>query len=65
AARSNLESAKADANKITVSKVKVIGEKRLEALSLLVDKTIQKAKRVSIPLFTMVCILLLIFLMFL
>ncbi|MEM2971599.1 MAG: DUF2070 family protein [Candidatus Bathyarchaeia archaeon] len=50
-AMSNLEHVRAACRKITVSEVKVIGEKLLETLCLLIDKTIQKAKRVVAPIF--------------
>jgi putative membrane protein len=51
AATSNLEHAKAACRIITVSEVKVIGERLLETLCLLIDKTIQKAKRIVVPIF--------------
>jgi putative membrane protein len=51
AAASNLERVKAACRIVTVSEVKVIGEKLLETLCLLIDKTLQKAKKVVVPIF--------------
>ncbi len=63
-ALSGLESAKATCNCLTISDVKVIGEKRLETLCLLIDKTLQKAKRAALPIFGISGILLMLILMF-
>lgn len=62
---SDLESAKMGGQKVTVSKVKVIGEERLEALCLLAERTIRKAKKVSIPIFAATGLLLTSYLMLL
>jgi len=64
AAMSDLEPVKAACRSMTVPKVKVIGEKRLEALSLLTDKTFQKAKETVVPIFAASGLLLMLFLMF-
>ena len=64
AAMSDLEPVKAACRSITVPKVKVIGEKRLETLSLLTDKTFQKAKEIVVPIFAASGLLLMLFLMF-
>jgi len=42
---SNLEFVKAGCRSITISNVKVIGKKRLEALCLLIDRTLKTAKK--------------------
>jgi putative membrane protein len=62
AAVSDLERAKAAARNITVRKVKVIGEKKLETLCLLTDRVLQKAKKAVIPIFATTSILLMLFL---
>ncbi|MFZ0966274.1 MAG: DUF2070 family protein, partial [Candidatus Bathyarchaeia archaeon] len=49
AALSELEHVKAACRSITIPEVKVIGEKRLETLCLLIDRTLQKAKKVAVP----------------
>ena len=64
AAMSDLEPVKAACRSITVPKVKVIGGKRLETLSLLTDKTFQKAKEIVVPIFAASGLLLMLFLMF-
>jgi putative membrane protein len=64
AAVSDLERAKAAARSITVPNVKVIGEKKLETLCLLTDRTLQKAKKTVIPIFATTGLLLMLFLMF-
>lgn len=61
---SNLEPAKAACCKTTIHDVKVIGEKQLEALSLLADRTIKKAKKILIPIFATSVFFLMAFLMF-
>ena len=50
-ALANLESAGVSCRSITIPNVKVIGAKQLEALCLLVDKAIQRAKREILPVF--------------
>jgi putative membrane protein len=64
AAVSDLERAKATARSITVPNVKVIGEKKLETLCLLTDRTLQKAKKIIIPIFAASGILLMLLLTF-
>jgi len=64
AAVSDLERAKAAARSITVRNVKVIGEKKLETLCLLTDRTLQRAKMSVIPIFASAGLLLMLFLMF-
>jgi putative membrane protein len=64
-AAENLESCKAGFRQITVPKVRVIGGGALGFLTVLVDKTIQKAKRILLPIFgteTLVLVLLLLLL---
>ena len=61
---SDLEGAKAGARSITVPNVKVIGEKKLETLCLLTDRTLQKAKKTVIPIFATASLLLMLLLMF-
>jgi putative membrane protein len=51
AAEKNLETCKAGCSRIVVSKIRVIGQTRIESLSLLVDKTLQRAKQVVAPIF--------------
>lgn len=53
AAMSALESVSTSCRNITVPKVRVIGEKRLETLSLLTDRVIQRARRVAVPMFAL------------
>lgn len=63
-AMSNLEPARTACRTITVPNVKVIGEERLEALTLLIDRTLRRAKRVVVPIFTIGGLLLMMFLQF-
>jgi putative membrane protein len=49
-AMENLEECRAGSSRITVEKVKVIGKSKLELLVLMLDRSLQEAKRVSIPL---------------
>jgi putative membrane protein len=51
AAVAKLESCKAGCKSVIVPKVRVIGKARLESLSMLVDKALQKAKQIVIPIF--------------
>jgi hypothetical protein len=44
--------------------IKVIGEKRLETLCLLIDRTLQKAKKVAVPIFAATGLILMLFLAF-
>jgi len=64
-ALSGLEPVKAACRRITLSDIKVIGEKKLETLCLLIDKTLQKAKKIVIPIFAIDGLLLMLVLMFL
>jgi len=64
AALSNLERVKAACQSIMVPDIKVIGEKQLETLCLLIDKTLQKAKKAVVPVFASSGLLLMLFLMF-
>jgi putative membrane protein len=64
AALSNLEPAKVACDNIILPDVKVIGEKRLEALCLLIDRTLQKAKKAAIPIFALSGLLLMLILLF-
>ncbi len=64
AALSDLEHVKAACRSITIPEVKVIGEKRLETLCLLIDRTLQKAKKVAVPIFATSGLLLMLILMF-
>ncbi len=60
-AMSNLEPAKAAACNITIPNVKVIGEKKLETLCLLVDRTLEKAKKTVVPFSVITGLLLMLF----
>jgi putative membrane protein len=62
AAVSRLESCKSGALTVTVPKVKVIGQARIHALSTLVDKALQRAKRVAVPIFALEGLLLILLL---
>ncbi|MGA9347448.1 MAG: DUF2070 family protein, partial [Anaerolineae bacterium] len=46
----NLKQAKAGCKSISVPDVKVIGKERLESLSLLIDKGLQRAKKTIVPI---------------
>jgi putative membrane protein len=50
-AAAKLESCKAGCKSVVVPKVRVIGDTRLESLSTLIDKALQKAKQIVIPIF--------------
>lgn len=64
AALSNVESVKATCRIVTIADVKVVGEKQLQTLCLLIDRTLQKAKSVILPLFGTSGLLLMLLLMF-
>jgi len=64
AAMSDLEYVKAACRSITIPDVKVIGEKLLEKLCLLIDRTLQKAKKVAVPIFALSGLLLMFILIF-
>jgi putative membrane protein len=61
---SGLEPVKAACSNITVPNVKVIGERQLEMLCILIDKTLQKAKKAIIPILGFSGLLLMSILMF-
>jgi putative membrane protein len=63
-ALSNLEPVRTTCNSIKIPKVKVIGEKQLEKLCLLIDNTLQKAKEAIVPLLVSNGLLLMLILMF-
>jgi putative membrane protein len=63
-ALAKLESVGVTCHSITVSNVKVIGAKQLEALCLLIDKAIQRAKRAVLPVFGVSGLLLMLLLLF-
>jgi predicted neutral ceramidase superfamily lipid hydrolase len=50
AALSNLEPVKVAYSSVVVPSVKVIGGKQLERLCLLIDRTLEKAKKVIVPI---------------
>jgi len=58
-----LDACKAGCIHFTVPKVRVIGEERLHAISMLVDKAIVKAKRIVAPLFGLEGLILLLLLL--
>jgi putative membrane protein len=64
AALSDLEPVKVAYATTTISDVKVVGEKQIETLCLLIDKTLKKAKEVAIPLFALTGLLLMSILLF-
>jgi putative membrane protein len=51
AAAVSLENCKAGCLRVLVPKVRVIGKARLESLSMLVDKALQRAKQTVLPIF--------------
>jgi putative membrane protein len=51
AAVAKLETCKAGCKRLVVPKVRVIGQARLESLSLLVDTALKKAKEIVVPIF--------------
>lgn len=59
-----LEKVGVSCRSITVPDVKVIGAKQLEALCLLIDKAIQRAKRAVLPIFGVSGLLLMLLLLF-
>lgn len=63
-ALSNLERVRAGCRSIDVLGVKVIGEERLEKLSLLTDKGLQRAKKAAVPIFGFTGLVLMLFLLF-
>jgi putative membrane protein len=65
AAAKNMEPCKAGHLKLVVPKVRVIGVEFLNSVSTLVDQTIQKAKRILLPIFGAEHLLLIVILIFL
>jgi putative membrane protein len=65
AAAASLESCRAGCKRIVVPQVRVIGQARLESLSLLVDSGLKKAKQIVAPIFVLEGLLLLLLLAFL
>jgi predicted neutral ceramidase superfamily lipid hydrolase len=65
AAAKNLESCEAGYQHLIVPKIRVIGGGSLGVMSVLVDKTIQKAKRIVAPIFLAEGLLLILLLAFL
>lgn len=59
----NLETVGVSCHSITVPNVKVIGAKQLEALCLLIDKVIQRAKKAAVPVFGVSGLLLMLLLL--
>lgn len=64
-AASNLETCKAGYKRVIVQKVRVIGSNSLKIMTTLVDKAIQKAKHIVIPIFGLEGLLLIILLLLL
>jgi len=64
AALSDLEPVKVACATTTIPDVKVIGDTQIETLCLLIDKTLQKAKEVAIPIFALTALLLMSILLF-
>jgi putative membrane protein len=64
AAMAKLEPARVASGTVTVKDVKVLGAKQLERLCLLIDKSLQTAKKSVVPIFVATGILLMIFLLF-
>jgi putative membrane protein len=62
-ALTSLKLAKAGYESIVVPSVKVIGEKRLESLSLLTDRVLQRAKKIVVPIFATSGLFLMLFLL--
>jgi putative membrane protein len=65
AAEANLESCKAGSKRLVVPQVRVIGQSRLESLSLLVDAGLKKAKQILVPVFALEGLFLILLLTFL
>jgi putative membrane protein len=61
----SLESAKMNCVDVSIPKVKVIGERQLEALCLLIDNGLRRAKRMAAPIFVGSGVLLILFLLLL
>jgi putative membrane protein len=65
AAVAKLETCKAGCKRLVVPKVRVIGQARLESLSLLVDTALKKAKEIVVPIFAFEGLFLVLLLAFL
>jgi putative membrane protein len=61
-ALARLEPCKSGALNLTVPKVRVIGKARIQAISTLVDKALQKAKQIVVPIFGLEGVLLILLL---
>jgi putative membrane protein len=61
---SNLEQVKVACRRITVSGVTVIGKKLLQNLCVLIGRTIQRAKKIVVPIFATSGLLLMLFLLY-
>lgn len=61
---SNMELVKAACRKVEIKNVKVIGEKSLETLCLLIDRAKRRAKRIVVPVFVSSGLVLMLFLLF-
>jgi putative membrane protein len=64
-AEANLEVSKAGAVRFVVKDVTVIGEDRLKSITSLVDKSIQRAKQILLPIFGLEALVLILLLLFL
>ena len=64
AALTSLEPVKFGCRSVTIPKVRVIGQKPLEKLCMLPDKSVQRAKRIIVPLFAATFLFLMSFLLF-
>ncbi len=64
-AAAHLEHCKAGCLRMVVPKIRVIGKARLESLSMLVDKALQRAKRIVVPIFTLEGLIFILLLAFL
>lgn len=63
-ALAKLESVGVSCGRVTVPNVKVIGAKQLEALCLLIDRAVRRAKRAFVPVFGVSGLLLMLLLLF-
>ena len=61
-AEANLETCKAGCKRVVIPDVRVIGQSRLESLSLLVDTALKKAKQIVFPIFALEGLLLILLL---
>lgn len=65
AATAKLEPVQGSCRSITVNDVTVLGEKQLETLCVLIDKSLRTAKRIALPVFLVAGLVLMSFLLFL